>query len=69
MSEEWQDISTAPHEGKFLVAEYAPTNWAYYVKTVRIIEGMPERHRDIQLRYATHWMPYPPEPSTSGVRG
>lgn len=59
---EWQPISTAPHEGKFLVAEYAPTNWAYSVKTVRIIEGLSPRLRQIQLQYARAWMPYPPEP-------
>lgn len=59
---EWMPIDTAPHEGKFLVAEYAPTNWSYYVKTVRCFPEMP-KVREQHLRYCTHWMPMPPEPT------
>lgn len=57
----WQDISTAPHEGKFLVAQYAPTNWAYRVNTVVVYPDMP-KVRVQHLRYCTHWMPMLPEP-------
>ncbi len=58
---EWQDISTAPHSGKFLVAMYAPTSWAYYVDTVVVYQEMP-KVREQRLRYCTHWMPMLPEP-------
>ena len=62
---EWQPIETAPKEGKFLVASYAPTNWAYTVLTVVVYEDMPKRLREIRLQYATAWMPLPPPPETS----
>lgn len=60
----WQPIETAPHEGKFLVAMYAPTNWAYHVATVVVYPEMP-RVREQRLRYCRSWMPMPPEPPTT----
>lgn len=58
----WQPLSTAPRDGKFLVAKYAPTNWAYSIETVQTNSNMPPRHRAIQLRYARAWQPMLDEP-------
>ena len=58
----WRSLDTAPKTGTFLVAQYAPTNWSYYVATVRIPEGMGDRFRERQLLYARAWMPVPAPP-------
>lgn len=59
----WQPIETAPRDGKFLVAQYAPTSWAYHVTTVHIPEGDYEHYREGRLRYARAWRPLPAPPT------
>lgn len=61
----WQPMETAPREGKILIAEYAPTNWAYWVNTVVLTPALGPRRRELQLRYARAWMYPPPEPDFS----
>lgn len=58
----WRPMETAPKEGKFLVAEYAPTNWAYWPKTVSLRSDDPPRHRETLLKNARAWMPLPAPP-------
>jgi len=60
-SHDWKPITTAPLTGKFLIAEYAPTNWAYSITTVCLSRDNP-RLREISLRYAAAWCEMLPEP-------
>jgi endonuclease/exonuclease/phosphatase family metal-dependent hydrolase len=59
----WQPIDTAPHEGRVLLAVYGPTSWSYYVASAHLHAGQSPRQRELALRYARAWMPYPDEPS------
>ncbi|MFP5513320.1 MAG: hypothetical protein ACLGJC_09590 [Alphaproteobacteria bacterium] len=61
---EWRPISEAPKDGQFLAACFAPTNWEFHVKHVRVYAdpGMARRN-EMQLRYCTHWMPLPAAPT------
>ena len=71
---EWQPMSTMPRDGRpFLAADYAPTNWAYYVRMVRPAPYMQgaalERFLETNTRYARAWMPCPPEPPVALCEG
>lgn len=58
----WQPMETLPMAGKFLLATYAPTNWAYWVNTVVLHAEDPPRLRETRIRYARAWMHMPKEP-------
>ena len=59
---EWKPIATIPTNGRFLVAKYAPTNWAYHIQSISLCEDLHPRQREMYLKYARAWMDAPPEP-------
>jgi hypothetical protein len=65
-------MSSVPRDGTpFLVANYAPTNWAYYVQMVRpppYMEGQAlERYIERNTQWARAWMPCPKPPGKNGT--
>lgn len=64
---EWRPLDTLPREGRFLLAVYAPTSWAYWVSTVDLRAEESERSRAMKLRYARAWMPLPEPPQPEPI--
>ena len=64
----WQGMESAPRNGRFMVANYAPTSWEYWPTAVAMHPELPDRHRELQLKYARAWMPLPPAPEQEGER-
>lgn len=60
---QWRKIETLPKSGKFILAEYGPTNWAYIVTTRLFHEDDTKRMRELKIRYARGWAEMPQEPS------
>lgn len=64
----WLPIESHPKDGTpFLIAEYAPTSWAYHVRHVRPLPYVKDanlaRFLETSIRYARGWMPLPVPPT------
>lgn len=59
MNIEWKDVSTIPKDGKLLVVQRGPTNWAPYIYTIVLHYDDPVRLTEIRLKYVTAWAEFP----------
>jgi len=57
----WKPIRDIPEKGKFVVASYAPTNWAYHIRTINL-HGI-QKHNEMLTKYCVAWDYMPEEPS------